>query len=261
MNKVEYLILRSALEFSETLKNVAEEHNISHAEVALAANCLFQNGDILAKINIDEDEIRDDVAVDRVRYDLYGYEGYPSPLAPFPEGGEDDNDQISLIYKWLIPNYQPKRPVVLTLSEIEASLKGKLGAWYYLTPQGGTRWELLTHPDWNRYHTQRLGCDPGEISVSEIVSPDRKFIEKFLNVDCYVCAVVHISGTEVWDMLEPWQATYWKILPRGYIVRYQSRQSDWHIDSDTSEEWIEANDQANEWYWEFRKWYIDPELE
>ncbi|MEH2437987.1 MAG: hypothetical protein V7K25_27815 [Nostoc sp.] len=71
--------------------------------------------------------------------------------------------------------------------------------------------------------------------------------------------MVHISGTEVWDMLEPWQATYWKILPRGYIVRYQSRQSDWHIDSDTSPEWIEANDQANEW--EFMKWYTDPELE
>ncbi|PHM06029.1 hypothetical protein, partial [Nostoc sp. 'Peltigera malacea cyanobiont' DB3992] len=112
------------------LKNVAEDHNISHAEVALAANCLFQNGDILAERNPNEDEIRDDVAVHQVRYDLDEYERYPSPLAPFPEGGEEDNDQISLIHKWLIPNYQPKRPVILTLSEIEASLEEKVGAFY-----------------------------------------------------------------------------------------------------------------------------------
>ncbi len=166
MNKVEYLILKSALYFHETLKNVAKDHKISHAEVAYSANCLFQNGDILAEINPNEDEIRDYVAVHQVRSDLDRYEGYPSPLAPFPEGGEDDNDQISLIHKWLIPNYQPRRPVVLTLSQIEASLEGKLGAFYYLTPQGGTRWELITHPDWNRYYTHRLGCSPGEISVS-----------------------------------------------------------------------------------------------
>lgn len=261
MKKVEYLILRSALEFSETFKNVAEEHNISHAEVALAANSLFQNGDILAEINTNEREIRDDVTVHQVRYDLDGYEGYPSPLAPFLEEGKNDNDQISRIYKWLIPNYKPKRPLVLTLSEIEASFEGKLGAFYYLTPQGGTHWESVTYPDWNRYYTQRLGCGPGEISVSEIVSPNHQFIEKFLNVDCYVCAVVHAPGTEVWDVLEPWQATYWKILPRGYIVRYQSRQSDWHIDSDTSPEWVKANDEANKWYYEFTKWYTEPKFD
>ncbi|WP_052304628.1 hypothetical protein [Nostoc punctiforme] len=79
---------------------------------------------------------------------------------------------------------------------VEAFTNVPIKIWY-------TQDSKANHPDWNHYYTQRLGCSPGEISVSEIVSPDRKFIEKFLNVDCYVCAVVHISGTEVWDMLEP----------------------------------------------------------
>jgi hypothetical protein len=240
----------------ENLRNIAEDYNISHTEVAMAANLLFQNGDILAEISNDED----DIAGHQVRYDQVRYEGYPSPLASLTEG-EDDNKQNLQISDSLIPKFKAKKSAILTLSEIEANLEGKFGACYYLTSEGGTKWESVAHPDWNRYHTHLLGCGPGEISESEIICPNRQFVEKFLSVDCYVCAVVHIPGTEVWDVLSPWKATYWKTLSRGYRVLYQSKQSDWHIDLDTSPEWIKANDRANKWYGTFQQWYKDPDFD
>ncbi|MBW4513242.1 MAG: hypothetical protein KME64_43200 [Scytonematopsis contorta HA4267-MV1] len=98
---------------------------------------------------------------------------------------------------------------MLTPSQIEANLLGELGAVYYLTSKGASRWESVRNPDWNRY-VSIFGkfTESGEGS-EEVICPDREFIEKYLTIDCYVAPVVHVEETEIWDVIEPWSATYY----------------------------------------------------
>ncbi len=206
-NKIEYLILCAAIKNYETLKNVASDWQLSHVEVAVAANRLFQKGDILAAFPTDEDK-------------------------------------------------ENIRDVILTMPQIQAHLDGKLNAFYYLTPQGGTRWEALSNPDWNLYHKWCFKID----SESEIISTDRKLIEKLLSVS-YLHGEIPIPETETWDELEPWQATYWKTLPKAYRVSYQSKNFEYCINSNTPQEWIEANKQAHSWYSKILQWYTEPEFD
>jgi len=54
IHKVEYLLLFSVLKDGESLKNVASDWRLSHAEVAAASDRLFRNGDILAVLTNEE---------------------------------------------------------------------------------------------------------------------------------------------------------------------------------------------------------------
>jgi hypothetical protein len=53
-------------------------------------------------------------------------------------------------------------------------------------------------------------------------------------------------GNELWKTLIPWQATYWKTLPRGYRVRVPWPR--------------ESPDKAPDWaaYNEWIHWYTNP---
>lgn len=150
------------------------------------------------------------------------------------------------------------RDVVLTLSQIKANLDGKLSAFYYLTPQGGARWEALCHPDWNRFYKQHFFMN--NKNESEIICTDRTLIEKHLQFSS-LNDLVPISGTEVWDVLEPWKATYWKTLPKGYRVRYQFRDCTNSRNFNTFPEQSEAYKQAKEFYSQISPWYVEPELD
>ena len=202
MNQIEYLILSYALEYSENLKNVVIDWQLPNIEVAIAANRLFQNGDIRSNISKESD-------------------------------------------------------VVLTTPQIQAHLDGKFHFLYYLTPQGGERWAKATKANWNQYFSWS-GFDCGQ---SKIICTDRQLIEQLLQVSEYVHSDVPILGTEVWDVLEPWEPTYWKTLPLAYRVRYQTRKKDWHISRFTPPELIEVDKRARQWYAEIELWYAEPEFE
>ena len=161
-------------------------------------------------------------------------------LAAFPT--DDDKEHI--------------KDVILTMAQIQAHLDGKLNAFYYLTPQGGAKWEALSHPDWNLYHRWCFNIE----NKSEIIGADRQLIEKLLSVS-YLHSEIPIPETETWDEIEPWHATYWKTLPKAYRVSYQSKNFEYSIDSNTSQEWIEANKQAHSWYSKILQWYTEPELD
>jgi hypothetical protein len=36
----------------------------------------------------------------------------------------------------------------------------------------------------------------------------------------YLLGVSPVPGSKHWDVLEPWQATYWKVLPLGHRMRF-----------------------------------------
>lgn len=216
MNKAEYCILRSALTTHEWLREVAYKFGLSHAEVAVAANRLFQNGDIKARVFAYEKDL----------------EGTPN--------------------------------IILTMPEIQAVLDGKLRASYELTSQGGAYWEAIAHADWNRYFQWDDYNEfvKDKLFECELISTNQQLIQELLNIHCYLPGhAIHIAGTEIWDILEPWRPTYWKMLPRAYRVRYQAREIVPNISSDTPLDWYEVHEQVQKWYLETIQWYTDPQFE
>lgn len=215
MNRSEYWILRCAVTYHGWLRDVAYKCGLSHAEVALTANCLFQNGDIQARVFAHEQDI----------------EGTPS--------------------------------AILTIAEIQAHLDGKLRASYELTTQGGTRWESVAHADWNRYFIWHENDEiEGGLFEWELIGVDRQLIESILSNSGYIYSDFPVPGTEVWDVLELWQPTYWKTLPLAHRVRYQAKECKVaNIRSKSPPDWYEAYEQAQEWYAGIKTWYTDPELE
>ena len=59
MNKAEYWILRRAVKQYECLRDVAYECGLNQAEVAAAANRLFQNGDIKARVATHDEDFEE----------------------------------------------------------------------------------------------------------------------------------------------------------------------------------------------------------
>jgi hypothetical protein len=212
MNKIEYLIISSAFTYSESLKNVASDYQIPHAEVAMVANHLFTNGEIVAEL--------------------------------------------------LTENEKSIKDVTLTIDRIKACLDGKLDDSYYLTSKGGKKWESISHPNWNIFFRWRYFNIEHE---SEIICAERKVLEKLLKVG-YPGDLIPILGTEVWDMVEPWQATYWKILPSAYRVRYQckTKRFESNLDTNMSEKLTETDKQEqnrDSENLEILEWYTKPELD
>ena len=216
--KVEYLILEFAVIFNYYgLTNVAYSNHLSHAETALAADSLFQRGDIKATVFADE-------------YDEY-----------HTDGNSD---------------------VILTMAGIQDYLDGRLLASYYLTPQGGARWEAMAHPDWNKFLIVNfLGQFPYE---EGFFGTQREIIEQLLALERLIFMYEHIPGTEKWNVLEPWEATYWKTLPRGFHVSCEFQPNDSCLDyqkEGVSPELVEEYEQALEWYENMKKWYTDPSFD
>ncbi|CBN57159.1 hypothetical protein OSCI_3340002 [Kamptonema sp. PCC 6506] len=216
--KVEYLILEFAVIFNYYgLRNVASSKDLSHAETALAADSLFQRGDIKATVFADE-------------YDEY-----------HTDGNSD---------------------VILTMAGIQDHLDGRLLASYYLTPQGGARWEAMAHPDWNKFSIVNfLGQFPYE---EGFFGTQREIIEQLLALEHLIFMYEHIPGTENWNVLEPWEATYWKTLPRGYYVSCEFQPNDSCLDyqkEGASLELVEEYKQALQWYENMKKWYTDPSFD
>jgi hypothetical protein len=149
--------------------------------------------------------------------------------------------------------------VLLTIEGIQDHLNGRIRASYYLTFQGGTYWERIAHPDWDKFFIVNFSAmfpyDDG------IFATQREIIEQLLALDRFILICQHIPGTEVWEVIEPWQATYWKTLPRGFhlIYEYEDNEQDyWSLDDNSPAELKESYDRAAQWYDKARKWYTNP---
>ncbi len=223
--KIEYLILRNVLLQASSLRvneysAGTEYQELSHGEIAIGADSLFQKGYIRAKVFAD---------------------------------GPDDRG---------IYDYEGTSDVVLTMTGIQDHLDGKLQVVYYLTPQGGERWEAIAHPDWNKFLINNfILVYPYERGI---FATKRENIEQLLAYGEYLLEYNRpIPGTEVWEVLEPWQVTYWKTLPRGYSLNYQPEEFDYKLHNQSDEELeyyipTETEIQAKKWYKNLKKWYQYP---
>ncbi|OYD91373.1 hypothetical protein CDG77_15680 [Nostoc sp. 'Peltigera membranacea cyanobiont' 213] len=167
-----------------------------------------------------------------------------------------NGDILASLYSREDPEKEEISNVVLTCDEIKANLNGELPADYYLTPQGGAKWEELAHPNWNQFVRMFFSDNSGEI-----IGNQRQMIETLLAIDCFMDHK-HIPGSEVWEVFEPWEATYWKTLEKGYSVCYQQEYSYSYLDETyTPIDWLESYEQASRWYGKMTKWYTVPLFE
>ena len=105
---------------------------------------------------------------------------------------------------------------VPTRDEIEAALADGLQMVYGLTAQGGARWESLCRFDWSRFVSWSSTSHS-----SELIAPTRELAEFLFHArqrDPVIRPPVR------WDIIRPWEATYWKTLPAGHRVRYRIRR-------------------------------------
>ena len=232
LEQIEYLILRKVIFGLADLRinrysfdtNYQE---LSHGEIAIGADSLFQKGYIRAKV--------------------------------FAEGSDDRG----------IHYYEETPDVVLTMTGIQDHLDCYLRALYYLTPEGGEHWEAIARPDWNKLLIDDLNiiCFPQPDKEPGIFATKRENIEQLLAYGEYLLEERQpIPGTEVWEVLEPWQVTYWKTLPRGYRLRYQYEEFDYQLQTKSDEEFdkyvsTETEIQAREWYKNINQWYDQPSFD
>jgi len=119
--------------------------------------------------------------------------------------------------------------LVFSFEHIEAALNETRNGkehYYRLTSKGGRYWEAFARPDWDLYICcwfKPSGCD--DVWAGEIICANRKHLEgyfKSLNYHEY-----NVDPDSIrWDLLEPWEATYWKRLPLGHRIRFLGREKD-----------------------------------
>lgn len=131
-----------------------------------------------------------------------------------------------------------------TQTEIEDAFDGRLTCFYGLTLQGGARWEEVAQPHWERYISDFVYAEPRE---GQIIGSDRDLVEQYDSMSQHNSDISVIPGSKHWDVLRPWQATYWKELPVGHRLRFKY-------------EWVgrspEPTDpKISEWFKEIHNWY------
>lgn len=105
-----------------------------------------------------------------------------------------------------------------TRKEIEEAFDGRLNCFYGLTSQGGARWEEVSRPQWERYISDSVYAEPQE---GEIIGSDRDLVEQYDLLSRVDSEISIVPGSKHWDVLRPWQATYWKELPVGHRLRFK----------------------------------------
>jgi len=98
---------------------------------------------------------------------------------------------------------------------------------YRLTHEGGALWEEMTSPNWTLFI--RSGSDedrPDRLWV--LGAGDRDRLELLRRSGF---GVAPVSGTEKWEELRPWKATYWKTIQVGYELKFEySYQTECSLD-------------------------------
>jgi hypothetical protein len=143
----------------------------------------------------------------------------------------------------------------LTSHEIKQALLGNLKIYYFLTEKGGKTWEEYVKPDWSKYIDEYF--DPDN-SIVKITSANVMLINELLRIEYQFPPDNHLSScilseTVEWEMIYPWQATYWKYLPSGLQISFKVTDSEIHYY--LSDQEIAMRDiQLLEWFSKKKSW-------
>ena len=149
-----------------------------------------------------------------------------------------------------IPRRPLGKPFTPTREELEASLRHKAPMDYGLTAQGGAKWETMSQPNWERYTEFSYGDLYQQTSerAVEVLAMDKALGEQYLFfAKKYPDLFVLSSAT--WNVLNPWEATYWKRLPVGHQLQIKCHEYPSVLYQDEA---------FNTWYDSIKSWYTNP---
>jgi hypothetical protein len=93
------------------------------------------------------------------------------------------------------------------------------GFVYGLTDKGGASWEHYAQPDWSRFIDASVGTEPDECVIE---APSRDLAEEeYQRHEGDGSEYQPLPASKRGEVLVPWSATYWKVLPTGYRLRYE----------------------------------------
>jgi hypothetical protein len=93
-------------------------------------------------------------------------------------------------------------------------------ACYGLTPEGGKQWEAFAAPNWDAYFDFSSSLDDAAERI-EICGQNEELLNRYYN-GLHFEKIFPIQDTVQWTISEPWQATYWKELQRGFWVKFDA---------------------------------------
>ena len=106
------------------------------------------------------------------------------------------------------------------MEEVRAAFAHTAGHYMYygLTGQGGSRWEHASAPRWDRFVDAWRDLEEGEITATT-----RELAGRYLASEAYD-GIEIVAGSEQWQELTSWPATYWKSLDIGHRVRFRYQE-------------------------------------
>jgi len=145
-----------------------------------------------------------------------------------------------------IPFIPSRRDLAQELNTPERNRQTYLS--YGLSRLGGAEWEALSSPRWDRFISASYGADPYD---AEIIAEDRQLVQRYFELQRYISSSVGaiIPESLQWDILQPWEATYWKTLPKAHRLRfyYHPYAEDAHVPNTPTWAWEQLR-QMCEWY-------------
>lgn len=115
--------------------------------------------------------------------------------------------------------------------------------YYGLTAEGGRLWEAFAAPKWECFIDASVGGDERR-EYHEAGAASKWRLEKYLSLVKQDQTVDDASIQ--WETCEPWQATYWKELPSGHRLTFNSRAGNRQVESDRHWEWVNFSKSC--WY-------------
>ena len=132
--------------------------------------------------------------------------------------------------------------------EIESGMiSATRGLVFGFTSKGALRWEEAAKPNWDLYINEvASGFDEQQHAwQTDLWSQTRVRLEAAIR---FRYAGERAPGPEEWEVVRPWRATYWKVLPEGFHVRLRTGGEP------PSEEWTE---EEVRWF-KTLSWYESP---
>ena len=121
---------------------------------------------------------------------------------------DDDDYTLNDPDRFAASHFVPSR------SQIEATMHREgPSIYFHASIQGATKWKQIAQPKWNQYiEFGQGGCN--SLCHSGAKALDRGLIERYLTLVKQHDNLV--SGSTVWQIMEPMYAEGGKALPRGY---------------------------------------------
>jgi hypothetical protein len=123
---------------------------------------------------------------------------------------------------------QPNDCFNLTTEQIDSALNEKRNMkehYYCLTTKGSELWEAFASPRWDNYITECYEPINDTKEKCILMCSQKGRLESQLNSLRYYEYEIE-DDSIMWDIEEPWQATYWKQLAIGHRVSFVFKYKD-----------------------------------